>query len=109
VLAPFTGGVNSEVLEYCRAAGMNVTTESCLTSFAHELDAIYLNGAETAAHSQLVMDRNLAKVKVDHSLLQKLRPDCVILDPMQHSGPLMTDNGDSRWAGYRHRPRMASL
>jgi aspartate carbamoyltransferase catalytic subunit len=101
VLAPFTGGVNSEVLEYCRAAGMNVTTESCLTSFAHELDAIYLNGAETAAHSQLVMDRNLAKVKVDHSLLQKLRPDCVILDPMQRSGPLMTDNGDSRWAGYR--------
>jgi hypothetical protein len=47
------------------------------------------------------MDRNLAKVKVDHSLLQKLRLDCVILDPMQRSGPLMTDNGDSRWAGYR--------
>jgi aspartate carbamoyltransferase catalytic subunit len=100
-LVPCTGGANSEVLAYCREAGMKVTVESCLDSLAQELDAIYLNGAETAAHTQLIMDRNLAKVKVDRSLLQKLRPDCIILDPMQRSEPLITDNGDSRWAGYR--------
>lgn len=101
VLVPFTGQANVEVLEYCREAGMSVTVESCLTPFARELDAIYLNGAETAAHAQLVADRNLARVKVDRSLLQEVRQDCVILDPMQHTEPLITDNGDSRWAGYR--------
>ena len=80
---------------------MTVSFESSLTPFAQELDAIYLNGAETAAHAQLVMTHNLVKVKIDQRLLQALRPDCVILDPMQRSEPLITSNGDSRWAGYR--------
>ena len=101
MLIPFTGQANPEILEYCLGAGVTVSVESSLTPFAGELDAIYLNGAETAAHTQLVMGRNLAKVKVDRPLLQMLRSDCVILDPMQRSEPLITDNCDSRWAGYR--------
>jgi aspartate carbamoyltransferase catalytic subunit len=101
VLAPFTGQADAEVLDYCRNSGMEVTLDPCLSVLANELDAIYLNGAETKAHTKLVMDRNLAKVRVDQDLLQQLRGDCVILDPMQRSEPLITDNGDSRWAGYR--------
>ncbi len=101
VLFPFSGQVNSEVLEFCREAGMTISVESSLTPIAQELDAIYLNGAETAAHADLVMAHNLVNVKIDQDLLQALRPDCVILDPMQRTEPLITNNGDSRWAGYR--------
>ena len=72
-----------------------------VTACPQELNAIYLNGAETAAHAQLVMAHNLVNVKIDQHLLQALRPDCVILDPMQRTEPLITNNGDSRWAGYR--------
>ena len=43
----------------------------------------------------------MAKVKIDHDLLRALQPDCIILDPMQRTEPMISDNGDSRWAGYR--------
>ncbi|MCZ6614820.1 MAG: hypothetical protein O6920_03415 [Chloroflexi bacterium] len=101
MLVPFTGQANPEVLKYCEDAGMTVTVESSLTPFAQGLDAIYLNGAETAAHAQLLMDRDLVKVKIDQELLQALKPECVILDPMQRSRPLIPNIGDHRWAGYR--------
>ena len=44
---------------------------------------------------------NLANVKVDTALLQELKPDCVIMDPMQRTEPLISKNSDTRWAGYR--------
>lgn len=101
LLLPFTGQANPEVLEFCRNSGMAVSVESSLTPFTQDLNAIYFNGPETAAHTQLVMARNLAKVKIDQHLLKALRPDCVILDPMQRSESLIDHNGDARWAGYR--------
>ena len=101
ILVPFTGQANPEVLKSCQDAGMTVTVESALAPFAQELDAVYLNGAETAAHAQLVLARNLATVRIDQQLLQLLRRNCVILDPMQRTEPLITNNADSRWAGYR--------
>ena len=101
MLFPFAGQVSPEVMEFCREAGMTVSVESSLTPFTQDLNAIYLNGAETPAHAQLVAARNLVKVKIDHDVLRALRSDCIILDPMQRTKPLITDNGDSRWAGYR--------
>jgi aspartate carbamoyltransferase catalytic subunit len=101
MLLPFTGQAKPEVMEYCRSAGLTVTVESTLDPYVKDLNAIYLNGAETAAHTQLLMERGLVKVKVDEQLLQSLRADCVILDPMQRSQPLIADSGDARWAGYR--------
>ena len=100
-LFPFSGQPKPEVVDYCRAAGFAVSVESAIKPFAQQLDAIYLNGAETAAHSQLISAHNLARVKVDEELLQELKPNCVIMDPMQRSAPLMSDNSDVRWAGYR--------
>ena len=101
MLFPFSGQANPQVVGFCRDAGMTVRVESSLDPFVNEIDAIYLNGAETAAHSQLVMSHNLVKVKVDQRVLRELRPDCIILDPMQNTEPLLTCKGDSRWAGYR--------
>ena len=101
VLCPFTGQPNPDVLEYCQAAGMTIRVEQTLMPFADQLDAVYLNGAETAAHMQLLTARNLVKVKIDQELLGLLKPRCVILDPMQRTEPLITDNADARWAGYR--------
>jgi aspartate carbamoyltransferase catalytic subunit len=75
--------------------------ESSIAGTAHSFDAIYLNGAETAAHAQLVAAHNLAKTKVDEALLQELRPNCVIMDPMQRTEPLISNSSDTRWAGYR--------
>ena len=101
MLVPFTGQAKPEVLEYCRSAGLTISVESTLDHHAQDLNAIYLNGAETAAHAQLLVERGLVKVKVDEQLLRSLRADCVILDPMQRSQPLIADSGDARWAGYR--------
>ena len=101
VLCPFTGQPDPDVLEYCQAAGMTIRVEQTLMPFADQLDAVYLNGAETAAHMQLLRARNLVKVKIDQELMGLLKPSCVILDPMQRTEPLITDNADARWAGYR--------
>ena len=100
-LCPFTGQPNPDVLEYCQASGMSITVEQTLQPFADELDAVYLNGAETAAHMQLLRARNLVTVKLDEELMGQLKPRCVILDPMQRTEPLISDTADSRWAGYR--------
>jgi len=100
-LFPFSGQAQPEVMEYCRDSEMAVSVESSIMPFAQELDALYLSGAETAAHTQLVMAHNLATVRVDDTLLRELKPDCIIMDPMQRTEPLLSDNTDSRWAGYR--------
>ena len=100
-LCPFTGQPNPDVLEYCQASGMSITVEQTLQPFADELDAVYLNGAETAAHMQLLRARNLVTVKLDEELMGQLKPRCVILDPMQRTEPLISDTADARWAGYR--------
>ncbi len=101
LLFPFSGQARPEVMEYCRDSDMSVSVESAITPFAEELDALYLSGAETAAHTQLVMAHNLATVRVDEALLRELKPGCIIMDPMQRTEPLISDTTDSRWAGYR--------
>mgnify|MGYP001219624300 CR=1 FL=1 len=101
LLFPFSGEVRPDILEYCRDSGMTVGVESSLMPFARELHAVYLSGAETAAHAQLVMAHKLDSVKVDEELLRELSPDCVIMDPMQRTRPLISDSTDARWAGYR--------
>ena len=100
-LVPFSGQANPEVVEFCQGAGMSLATQADLDPLAGELDAIYLNGAATAAHAQLVTARNLATVRIDQGLLQRLSPRCVILDPMQRTDLLTTETADPRWAGYR--------
>ena len=101
ILVPFTGQGSPEVLSYCESAGLKVRIEASVAPFARELDAVYVNGADTAAHARLMLDRGLSKERIDQQLLQELRKDCIILDPMQRSESLVTCVKDQRWAGYR--------
>ncbi len=57
LLFPFSGQPNPQVIGYCEAAGLAVSVESSIQPFAQTLDCVYLNGAATAAHSQLLADR----------------------------------------------------
>ena len=100
-LVPVTGQARPELVDYCQRSGMDLRIESCIEPFAKDLDAVYVNGAETPAHAQLMLERDLVKVKVDQALLDQLRADCIILDPMQRSESLIVGSKDSRWAGYR--------
>ena len=100
-LVPLSGQANQTVIEHCSNAGVTFAVESELLSSADLFDAIYVNGAETPSHANLVKSRNMVSVKVDEELLAALRPDCVILDPMQRNELIVTDTGDPRWAGYR--------
>jgi aspartate carbamoyltransferase catalytic subunit len=101
ILVPFTGKGSPEVLSYCEGAGMKVRVEASITPFARELDAVYVNGADTAAHARIMLDRGLTRERIDQHLLQELSKDCIILDPMQRSESLVTCVKDDRWAGYR--------
>ena len=100
-LFPFSGQVMPEVMDYCSESGMKINVGSSIAPITKELNVVYLNGAETAAHTQLVMSRNLATVKVDEELLSQLNPDCIIMDPMQRTEPIVSIDNDRRWAGYR--------
>ena len=101
VAVPFSGTVNQDILEFCRQGGVKISVEDSISRFAQELDAVYLNGTETTAHAQLLVDRNMVKVPMDEDLLCNLRKDCVILYPMQRMEPWILANSDRRWAGYR--------
>ena len=80
---------------------MHFSVESDLMDQADQLDAIYVNGAETAGHTALIESRNMVNVKINRELLEALKPECVILDPMQRSEAIVIETTDPRWAGYR--------
>ena len=52
VLFPFSGQARPEVLDFCSSSGMAIKVESSIAAIAKNFDALYLNGAETAAHAQ---------------------------------------------------------
>ena len=100
-LVPVSGQANQETVDYCTNAGMVFAEGTSLTDLAGQLDALYVNGAETVGHANLVRARNMVEIKVDKQLLAVLKPECVILDPMQRSELVIEETSDPRWAGYR--------
>ena len=100
-LVPITGQADQDTVEYCTSAGVSFSQGASLTEVAGTLDALYVNGAGTPGHANLVKARNMVEAKVDKDLLSVLKPGCVILDPMQRSELIIEETGDSRWAGYR--------
>ncbi len=63
ILLPYTGHPNTDVLEFCRESGMTIRVEPSIAPFLQELNAIYINGPETEAHTNLLTARNLVTVK----------------------------------------------
>ncbi len=99
-LIPFSGQADPAVVSYCEQRGVRLTTSEDIES-VRDADAIYLNGPRTVAHAQLLRARGSFKLRVDADFMAKLRPHCVILDPMQRSGDFPIEVEDSRFAFYR--------
>ncbi|MCH8185554.1 MAG: hypothetical protein IH862_05585 [Chloroflexi bacterium] len=99
-LVPFSGQVDPEVVAYCESKGVQLTTEKSLDALA-DVDAVYLNGPRTLAHVQLLRARGSFNLRIDEEFMARLRPHCLILDPMQRSGDFTVEVQDSRLAFYR--------
>jgi aspartate carbamoyltransferase catalytic subunit len=99
-LIPVSGGVDPDVLSHCRHRGMSVSVESDLEAVA-SADAIYLNAPRTLAHAQLLRSRGAFSLRIDGDFMVKLKPHCIIMDPMQRSGDFVVEVEDDRLAFYR--------
>ena len=99
-LIPFSGQVDPEVADYCESRGVVLTVEKSLDAL-QEVDAVYLNGPRTVAHVQLLRSRGSLSLRIDDDFMSRLRPHCVILDPMQRSGDFAVEVHDDRLAFYR--------
>lgn len=96
---PFSGQADPDVVSECEAQG--VTFETGTVDSLPEADAIYLNGPRTVAHAQLLKSRGAFNLRIDAEFMAKLKPACVILDPMQRSGDFDILVSDPRLANYR--------
>ena len=99
-LIPVSGGVDPDVLSHCRQSGMSVNVESDLETI-DAADAIYLNAPRTLAHAQLLRSRGAFSLRIDSDFMAKLKPRCIIMDPMQRSGDFAVEVEDDRLAFYR--------
>ena len=95
-----SGGVDPDVLNYCRQRGMCVNLENDLDTL-QAADAIYLNAPRTVAHARLLRSRGALSLRIDGDFMAKLKPHCIILDPMQRSGDFAVEVEDDRLAFYR--------
>ena len=95
-----SGGVDPDVLNYCRERGMCVSLENDLDAL-QAADAIYLNAPRTVAHARLLRSRGALSLRIDGDFMAKLKPHCIILDPMQRSGDFAVEVEDDRLAFYR--------
>ena len=95
-----SGGVDPDVLNYCRQRGMCVSVEDDLDTL-QAADAIYLNAPRTVAHARLLRSRGALSLRIDGDFMAKLKPRCIILDPMQRSGDFAVEVEDDRLAFYR--------
>ena len=99
-LIPFSGHLDPEVAAYCESKGMHLETDKDTESVG-DVDAIYLNGPRTVAHAQLLKSRGALNLRIDERFMSRLKPRCVILDPMQRSGDFSVEVQDDRLAFYR--------
>ena len=96
---PFSGQADPDVVSDCEARG--VIFETGTIDSLPDADAIYLNGPRTVAHAQLLKSRGAFNLRIDEEFMAKLKPGCVILDPMQRSGDFDILVSDPRLANYR--------
>ncbi len=99
-LIPFSGQLDPEVADYCQGKGVKLIAGEGVDALK-EVDAIYLNGPRTVQHAQLLRSRNSLNLRIDGELMAKLKPHCIILDPMQRSGDFSVEVQDERLAFYR--------
>lgn len=96
---PFSGQADPDVVSDCESRGLTFLNGS--TDSLPNADAIYLNGPRTVAHAQLLKSRGAFDLRIDDDLMARLKPSCIILDPMQRSGDFDILVSDPRLANYR--------
>lgn len=96
---PFSGQADPDVVSDCESRGLTFLNGS--TDSLPDADAIYLNGPRTVAHAQLLKSRGAFNLRIDDDLMARLKPSCIILDPMQRSGDFDILVSDPRLANYR--------
>ena len=99
-LIPASGGVDPDVLTYCRQRGMSVNDDADLDAL-QSADAIYLNAPRTVAHARLLRSRGALSLRIDSDFMARLKSHCIVLDPMQRSGDFAVEVEDDRLAFYR--------
>ena len=99
-LIPFSGQADPDVVSYCKERGMELVTARDAEAM-RDVDAIYLNGPRTVAHAQLMRSRGSFNLRIDKDFMSSLRPNCIILDPMQRNGDFAVEVQDQRLAFYR--------
>ena len=99
-LLPFSGQADPEVVSYCESKSMALNMAEGVEAL-QGVDAIYLNGPRTVAHTQLVRSRGGYNLRIDADFMSGLGDNCLILDPMQRSGDLIVEVQDDRLAFYR--------
>ena len=101
VLVPFSGAPSAEIADYCAQRGVKLRMAEDVSEAATDADAVYLNGPRTAAHMQLLRNRGRGRLAIDKDFMDALKPDCVVMDPMQRSGDFSVETDDPRIAFYR--------
>ena len=99
-LIPFSGQADPDVVSYCEERGMDLITATGIEG-VRDVDAIYLNGPRTVAHAQLLRSRDSFNLRIDTEFMSTLKPNCIIMDPMQRSGDFAVEVQDPRLAFYR--------
>ncbi len=97
---PFSGRVDPAVAAYCEDRGVSLETVDDVEAL-REVDVIYLNGPRTVAHAQMLRSRGSLNLRIDEEFMSKLRPHCIVMDPMQRSGDFALEVRDERLAFYR--------
>ena len=100
LLIPFSGQAPAELIEYCTDRGVRFETCENVEAVS-AADAIYLNGPRTAAHMELLRSRGRGRLVLDRAFMDSLKPDCIVMDPMQRSGDFLIEVEDRRLAFYR--------
>ena len=97
---PFSGQMPEKVMRHCAERGVIFHPDAELDAVS-EADIIYLNGPRTLAHMQLLASRGRGQLVIDREFMDSLKPNCVVMDPMQRSGDFIVQVSDDRLAFYR--------
>ena len=97
---PFSGQMPEKVIQHCAERGVTFHPDSDLDAVS-QADVIYLNGPRTLAHMQLLASRGQGRLVIDREFMDSLKPDCIVMDPMQRSGDFIVEARDDRLAFYR--------
>ncbi len=99
-LMPYSGQADPEVLKYCEEKGLKYSIAADINA-VENADTVYLNSPRTVAHAQLLRSRNTMNLHIDKAFMSRLKPHCIVLDPMQRSGDFVVEVQDPRLAFYR--------